>query len=166
MERRERKRERERGKEREERASKREKAPQRSLCPPPPLYAPKMLEKQHQDVGSTADKLKEYVLTKFLQLIAGNSPVPLVICSGEFALCAASTCKLTGANITLNSGVVKPEVVCRCPILKGPAIADLSAGNMQVSELPCAFRFFLGVVFFKRAERKKNSLFFLFLPKK
>lgn len=103
-----------------------------------------MLEKQHQDVGSTADKLKEYVLTKFLQLIAGNSPVPLVICSGEFALCAASTCNLTGANITLNSGVVKPEVVCRCPILKGPAIADLSAGNMQVSELPCAFRFFFG----------------------
>jgi hypothetical protein len=60
----------ERGRKREERASKREKAPQRSLCPPPPLYAPKMLEKQHQDVGSTADKLKEYVLTKFLQLIA------------------------------------------------------------------------------------------------
>ena len=86
-----------------------------------------------QDVGSTADKLKEYVLTKFLQLVAGNSPVPLSVCSGEYALCAASTCKPTGANITLNSGVIKPEVVCRCPILKGPAIAELTAGNMQVT---------------------------------
>ena len=70
-------------------------------------------------------------------LIGGNSngsaPGALAVCSGEFALCAASTCKPTGGTITLNSGAVKPEVVCRCPILKGPAIADLTAGNMQGS---------------------------------
>ena len=63
---------------------------------------------------------------------AKNKP-QLTICKGEYALCAASTCEPTGKTITTNNGNVYPEVVCRCPILKGPAIADLSAGNMQGS---------------------------------
>jgi hypothetical protein len=60
----------------------------------------------------------------------------LDICDGEYALCAASTCKPTGNTITGNNGVPYPEVVCRCPILKGHAIADTSAGNMQGSCAP------------------------------
>lgn len=55
----------------------------------------------------------------------------LAICQGEFALCAASTCKPTGKMIKVNNGTEYPEVVCRCPILTGGALADLSAGNMK-----------------------------------
>jgi len=51
----------------------------------------------------------------------------LTICNGEFALCAASTCKPTGQTITGNNGVAYPEVVCRCPILNGNNIADYGA---------------------------------------
>ena len=60
----------------------------------------------------------------------------LTICNGEFALCAASTCKPTGKTITGNNGVAYPEVVCRCPILKGKNIADTSMGNMKGSCAP------------------------------
>lgn len=55
----------------------------------------------------------------------------LTVCKGDFALCAASTCKPTGKTITGNNGTAYPEVVCRCPILNGDAIADTSAGNMK-----------------------------------
>jgi len=58
------------------------------------------------------------------------------ICDGEYALCAASTCRPTGKTITGNNGIPYPEVECRCPILKGHAIADTSAGNMQGSCTP------------------------------
>jgi hypothetical protein len=57
----------------------------------------------------------------------------ITTCKGEYALCAASTCKPTGKTITGNNGVAYPEVECRCPILNGVAIADTSAGNMQGS---------------------------------
>lgn len=57
----------------------------------------------------------------------------LAICNGKFALCAASTCTPTGKTITVNNGTSYPEVVCKCPILEGGALADLSAGNMQGS---------------------------------
>jgi hypothetical protein len=57
----------------------------------------------------------------------------ITTCKGEYALCAASTCKPTGKMITGNNGVPYPEVECRCPILDGVAIADTSAGNMQGS---------------------------------
>jgi len=63
----------------------------------------------------------------------------LTICHGEFALCAASTCKPvmnpdgTQRTITNSQGVSYPEVECRCPILNGPNIADTSLGNMQGS---------------------------------
>jgi hypothetical protein len=66
----------------------------------------------------------------------------LTVCDGEYALCAASTCKPvlnkdgTPKMITGNNGVAYPEVECRCPILKGRAIADTKAGNMAGSCTP------------------------------
>ncbi|MFL5289485.1 MAG: hypothetical protein ACJ8AW_53145 [Rhodopila sp.] len=62
------------------------------------------------------------------------------ICNGRFALCAASTCQPTGRSITVNvttGGTASfPEYDCTCPILTGPAIADLTGGNMQGSCTP------------------------------
>jgi hypothetical protein len=62
------------------------------------------------------------------------------VCSGEFALCAASTCRPTGGSITVNvtsGGAASfPEADCTCPILSGTAIADLAGGNMQGSCTP------------------------------
>ena len=57
------------------------------------------------------------------------------ICTGEYALCAASTCKPTGRTMTIG-GVAYPQMDCKCPILKGPAIADLNGGNMKGSCAP------------------------------
>jgi hypothetical protein len=54
------------------------------------------------------------------------------MCKGEFALCAASGATLTGKTITVN-GNAFPEVVAVCPVLHGPAIADVAGGNMQGS---------------------------------
>jgi len=80
--------------------------------------------------------MKQLLLALAL-LISGTAGAGgLDICDGEYALCAASTCKPTGNTITGNNGVPYPEVVCRCPILKGHAIADTSAGNMQGSCAP------------------------------
>lgn len=68
-----------------------------------------------------------------------KAPPGLTICQGEFALCAASTCKPvmnadgTQRMITNSAGNSYPEVVCRCPILNGPNIADTSMGNMKGS---------------------------------
>jgi hypothetical protein len=62
------------------------------------------------------------------------------IWEGEFALCAASTCKPTGGTITVNvtggGTATFPEVNCTCPIFDGPNIADLKGGNMQGSCTP------------------------------
>jgi len=66
----------------------------------------------------------------------------ITTCDGEYALCAASTCKPvmnkdgTPKMITGNNGVAYPEVECRCPILTGRAIADTTAGNMKGSCAP------------------------------
>lgn len=60
-----------------------------------------------------------------------QSKQDITTCNGEYALCAASTCQPTGKTITANSGYTYPEVVCKCPILNGIAIADLTAGNMK-----------------------------------
>lgn len=79
-------------------------------------------------------------LTRMLSVIAGlvlatsaTAGEGLTVCVGKFALCAASTCQPTGKMITVDNGTQYPEVVCKCPILEGPALADLSAGNMQGS---------------------------------
>jgi len=55
----------------------------------------------------------------------------LTICSGNYALCAASTCEPTGKTMVTNDGKTYPEMVCTCPVLNGPSIADLSAGQMK-----------------------------------
>ena len=52
------------------------------------------------------------------------------ICTGEYALCAASTCTETG-NTMIVAGNSFKEMACKCPILKGPAVADVTGGNMQ-----------------------------------
>ena len=57
----------------------------------------------------------------------------ITVCNGEYALCAASTCKPTNKTIIGTNGIPYPEVECRCPILNGRAIADTTAGNMQGS---------------------------------
>lgn len=57
----------------------------------------------------------------------------LTVCNGKYALCAASTCTKTGKTITTNDGKTYPEVVCKCPVLNGPSIADTSAGVMKGS---------------------------------
>ena len=64
---------------------------------------------------------------------SGTPEPDISMCSGKFALCAASTCKPTGGTITSNDGQVWPEVSCTCPVLLGKAIADLTGGNMQGS---------------------------------
>lgn len=58
---------------------------------------------------------------------------PLTICQGQYALCAASTCTPTGKIIKVNNGTEYPEVICKCPILEGGALADPAAGNMKGS---------------------------------
>lgn len=56
----------------------------------------------------------------------------LTVCSQDFALCAASTCEpIPGGTVTNNSGATFPSASCLCPILHGPALADLNAGNMN-----------------------------------
>jgi hypothetical protein len=76
-------------------------------------------------------------LLSFLTILATTTVMAqtktpeITTCKGDYALCAASTCKPTGRTITGNTGVAYPEVECRCPILNGVAIADTSAGNMK-----------------------------------
>ncbi|MGO9602725.1 MAG: hypothetical protein ACLQAT_04860 [Candidatus Binataceae bacterium] len=59
------------------------------------------------------------------------------ICRGQYALCAASTCTLTGGTISVHvagGGMASfPEASCTCPVYNGPAIADVTGGNMQGS---------------------------------
>ena len=68
-----------------------------------------------------------------LVLLAGTAQAEITTCTGQYALCAASTCKPTGKTITATSGESYPEVNCKCPILNGEAIADTTMGNMQGS---------------------------------
>ena len=59
------------------------------------------------------------------------------ICHGYFALCAASTCKPPGGQITVRTATggtaTFPEADCTCPVILGPSIANLAGGNMQGS---------------------------------
>jgi hypothetical protein len=84
---------------------------------------------------------------------SSNVPRPvkntgLTSCPGEFALCAASTCKPTGRMIKVKEADGKttkefPEAICTCPIIteavavmNGKELAGLAAlneGNMQGS---------------------------------
>ena len=64
------------------------------------------------------------------------------ICSGYFALCAASTCTATGTkirvNVTGDGTALFPQADCTCPIFSGHAFADLTGGNMKGSCEPPA----------------------------
>lgn len=60
----------------------------------------------------------------------GDEP-ELTLCSGKYALCAASTCELTGKTITTNNGETYPEAECTCPVIDGYSIAVTSMGVMQ-----------------------------------
>jgi hypothetical protein len=53
------------------------------------------------------------------------------ICTGDFALCAASTCAPNGQQIIVNQATMTfDECEATCPIFTGPAIADVIGGNM------------------------------------
>jgi hypothetical protein len=77
--------------------------------------------------------MKKILLVLALTIFGTAQAGEITTCDGEYALCAASTCKPTGKTITGNNGTAYPEVECRCPILNGRAIADTSAGNMTGS---------------------------------
>ena len=77
--------------------------------------------------------MKKLIVALVLLLLSGTVLAEITTCTGEYALCAASTCKPTGKTITANSGISYPEVVCKCPILDGKSIADTTMGNMQGS---------------------------------
>ena len=73
------------------------------------------------------------VMSGFAQAQTPPPDQEITLCDGKYALCAASTCRLTGKKITTNDGKTWPEVSCTCPILEGKAIADLTGGNMKGS---------------------------------
>ena len=85
------------------------------------------------------------MIALFLALLL-QSPAPptgVTTCSGEFALCAASTCtpvldsqgqqKMIQVRVAGGGLASYPEMSCTCPILKGKAIADVNSGNMRGS---------------------------------
>lgn len=71
------------------------------------------------------------ILILFALFISSAYAGELTVCSGKYALCAASTCKPTGKTITTNDSKTYKEVACKCPVLNGKSIADTSAGVMK-----------------------------------
>ena len=69
-------------------------------------------------------------------VFSSSAQAGVTLCQGKYALCAASTCQPTGKMISTNDGKTYPEVVCKCPILEGEAVADTTMGNMQGSCAP------------------------------
>ena len=58
------------------------------------------------------------------------------ICVGEFAFCGASSAIPTGRTITVRTPTGTAdfnEAVAECPVMDGPAVADVLGGNMQGS---------------------------------
>ena len=85
-----------------------------------------------------------FLLLFALTLQSPPAPPPgVTTCSGEFALCAASTCtpvldsqgkqKMIQVRVAGGGFASYPEMSCTCPILKGKAIADVNSGNMRGS---------------------------------
>ena len=56
-------------------------------------------------------------------LVTSSRAASIQVCPQKFALCAASTCEPTGKKITV-AGQAYDEVVCECPVLDGPSIAN------------------------------------------
>ena len=59
---------------------------------------------------------------------AATAGPDLRICRGEYALCAASSTDATGKSIVVNGNTFR-EGVSVCPVLRGPAIADMNLMN-------------------------------------
>jgi hypothetical protein len=78
--------------------------------------------------------------------MAQGLPPGVQICTGQYALCASSTCtpvlnadgsqKMITVNVQGGGTAQYPEMSCTCPIKTGPAIADVQGGNMQGSCTP------------------------------
>jgi hypothetical protein len=62
-----------------------------------------------------------------------NTGIGYTQCTGQYALCAASTCTATGNYITNNLGQIFPAVSCTCPILTGSSYGSLTGGNVAGS---------------------------------
>lgn len=82
---------------------------------------------------SGVSKMIKHLVLALSILLPTAAAAEFAKCTGQYALCDASTCTPTGKTITTTSGATYPEVICRCPILHGSAVADLSAGNMTGS---------------------------------
>ena len=68
---------------------------------------------------------KLLMIAAVLSLTAPAHAMTIQVCKGEFALCAASpTTPVAGQTITVN-GKVFPLGVAVCPVLRGPAFADM-----------------------------------------
>ena len=101
-----------------------------------------------------ADKAKKTDSSDSSSSEQGVTKAAIAMCSGEFALCASSTCQPTGKQITVKENGGKttkqyPEVVCKCPIITKKiaieqnqtplvGIAALNEGNMDGSCKPPA----------------------------
>ena len=85
------------------------------------------------------------MIALFLALLL-QSPAPptgVTTCTGEYALCAASTCtpvldsqgqqKLIRVRVQGGRWATYPEMSCTCPLLTGRALADTAGGNMKGS---------------------------------
>lgn len=69
-------------------------------------------------------------------LTSAASAAELTTCEGEFAFCGASPATPTGQLITVRTATGTAEfreAVAVCPIVTGPALADLNGGNMKGS---------------------------------
>ena len=69
--------------------------------------------------------MKKIFRAAAMTLTAPAHALTIQVCTGEFALCAASpTTAIPGQTITVN-GKVFPLGVAVCPVLRGPALADM-----------------------------------------
>lgn len=79
----------------------------------------------------------KYILMLVLMTSASSaSAAELTTCEGEFAFCGASPATPTGQSITVRTATGTAEfreAVAVCPIVTGPALADLNGGNMKGS---------------------------------
>jgi hypothetical protein len=73
--------------------------------------------------------MKKLLFAAALTITAPAHALTVQVCTGEFALCAASpTTPVPGKTITVG-GKVFPLGVAVCPVLRGPALADMDLMN-------------------------------------
>jgi hypothetical protein len=92
------------------------------------LYSATPARAESSDIGDLSSIVSDNRSAFDITLPGGN----LTVCFQDFALCAASTCKpIPGGTVTNDSGQTFPSASCLCPILHGPSLADVNAGNMN-----------------------------------